>query len=86
MVLATECDIHAATRGSGAAAWRDLSDALFGAVVRATDPVLPDGVLHQLAEVANDAAVQYTATPECADASTDAGADANRDGAASPGV
>ena len=86
MALATECDIHAADGGSGAAAWRDLGDALFGAVVRATDPVLPASVLHHLAEIANDAAVQYAATPECADASPGAGAGVNREGVVPPGI
>ncbi|MCE3551816.1 hypothetical protein LWC33_10150 [Pseudonocardia sp. RS11V-5] len=66
MALATNCDMQAAVGGPGAAAWRDLGDALFSAVVRATDPVLPDGVLHHLAEIANDAAVQHAAAaPEC---------------------
>ncbi|GAA4708888.1 hypothetical protein GCM10023215_57950 [Pseudonocardia yuanmonensis] len=85
MALATECGIQAAVEGTGSAAWRDLGDALFSAVVRATDPVLPDGVLHQLAEIANDAAVQHVASPEYADGSSGAGTGADW-GAAPSGI
>jgi hypothetical protein len=86
MALATECDIQAA-EGPGAAAWRDLGDALFSAVVRATDPVLPDGVLLHLAEIANDVAVQQcAASPEGTGGSCGAGAGARCNSAAPPGI